>query len=370
MEDLKRLKILVVDDSPDSAKMMKLVLSADGYENIQIASSGAEALEIINHFPPDLILLDIVMPEMNGFELCRTTKADSSTRNIPVIMVSGSFRDSDEALKQAFDAGAMDFIPKPIRRPEILARVKSALSLKWANDSVRQELAKQNYMNERLQTALNFIDNIIETSLNAIVITNTTGYITRVNEAYLEMVDYTREEVVGKHMFEMAPGKTGWFETVSGEKFEFTEAHQDKAKKMIEILLEKGRVPEFEGFALRKDGKLVLTLEDNVIIYNERKEKVGAASIIRDISQIKKTEKEKETLIAELKQTLEQVKKLEGLIPICSSCKKIRDDRGYWNQIETYIRDHSEAEFSHSLCPDCAKKFYPELAEEIDRYQK
>jgi len=63
----------------------------------------------------------------------------------------------------------------------------------------------------------------------------------------------------------------------------------------------------------------------------------------------------------ELQRALEQVKTLSGLLPICSSCKKIRDDTGYWNQIEIYIKEHSEAEFSHSICPECAKELYPEL---------
>ncbi|MFA7382058.1 MAG: cache domain-containing protein [Desulfurivibrionaceae bacterium] len=64
---------------------------------------------------------------------------------------------------------------------------------------------------------------------------------------------------------------------------------------------------------------------------------------------------------AELKEAMSQVKILSGFLPICASCKKIRDDKGYWNQIESYIRDHSEAEFSHSICPDCAEKLYPDL---------
>ena len=63
----------------------------------------------------------------------------------------------------------------------------------------------------------------------------------------------------------------------------------------------------------------------------------------------------------ELKEALTKVKILSGFLPICSSCKKIRDDKGYWNKIETYIRNHSEAEFTHGICPDCAAKHYPEL---------
>ena len=68
---------------------------------------------------------------------------------------------------------------------------------------------------------------------------------------------------------------------------------------------------------------------------------------------------EREKLIKDLQDVLAKVKLLSGFLPICSSCKKIRDDKGYWQQIEAYIRDHSEAEFSHGICPDCGKKLYP-----------
>jgi hypothetical protein len=63
----------------------------------------------------------------------------------------------------------------------------------------------------------------------------------------------------------------------------------------------------------------------------------------------------------QLRDAMENIKILSGLLPICASCKKIRDDKGYWNQIEAYIRDHSEAEFTHSICPDCVKVLYPDL---------
>ena len=79
-----------------------------------------------------------------------------------------------------------------------------------------------------------------------------------------------------------------------------------------------------------------------------------------DISERTQIEKEKEILIQQLQETLSKVKQLSGFLPICASCKKIRDDTGYWNQIEEYIRDHSEAEFSHSLCPNCVKDFFPD----------
>jgi len=81
----------------------------------------------------------------------------------------------------------------------------------------------------------------------------------------------------------------------------------------------------------------------------------------RKIDERKRVEEEREKLINELQEALNKVKTLSGLLPICASCKKVRDDSGYWNQIEVYIRDHSEADFSHSICPDCAKELYPDL---------
>lgn len=95
-------------------------------------------------------------------------------------------------------------------------------------------------------------------------------------------------------------------------------------------------------------------------------EKVQCRCIMSDISDRKRIEEEREALIEQLKKSLAKVKQLSGMLPICASCKKIRDDRGYWRQIEAYIRDHSEAEFSHGICPECMKKLYPELLGECD----
>lgn len=85
------------------------------------------------------------------------------------------------------------------------------------------------------------------------------------------------------------------------------------------------------------------------------------ATVFDDITESRKNEEEQEKLYQELKDALGKVKVLSGMLPICASCKKIRDDKGYWKQIEAYIQDHSEAEFSHGICPECAKKLYPDF---------
>ncbi len=96
-------------------------------------------------------------------------------------------------------------------------------------------------------------------------------------------------------------------------------------------------------------------------LYDARGRVIGAIQSVRDITDIKKTELEREQLIDELKAALAEVRTLSGLLPICANCKKIRDDRGYWNQIELYIREHTDADFSHGVCPDCARELYPGL---------
>jgi FixJ family two-component response regulator len=79
----------------------------------------------------------------------------------------------------------------------------------------------------------------------------------------------------------------------------------------------------------------------------------------------KKLENKERQLVQELREAIEKIKTLKGLIPICASCKKVRDDRGYWNQVEVYIAEHSEAEFSHGICPDCADRLYGRFLKKV-----
>jgi DNA-binding NtrC family response regulator len=85
------------------------------------------------------------------------------------------------------------------------------------------------------------------------------------------------------------------------------------------------------------------------------------AALAREIAERKRAEEEKEELILELREALSKIKTLSGLLPICAHCKKIRNDKGQWERMEIYIRDRSEADFTHGICPDCAKKFFPEF---------
>lgn len=90
----------------------------------------------------------------------------------------------------------------------------------------------------------------------------------------------------------------------------------------------------------------------------------GLVHVVRDISRSKKLEKERENLIFDLTEALFKVKTLRGLLPICASCKKIRDDNGYWKQVDDYIREYSTADFTHGICPECAEREFPSTLNE------
>ncbi len=193
--------IQIVDDNPENLDLLTFVLTKQGYE-VRAAISGSVALKAIRTDPPDLILLDIMMPGMNGYEVCEQLKADKRSRDIPVIFLSVLYETLDKV--KAFSAGGVDYITKPFQEAEVLARINVHLTLR----RLQQKVEEQN---------------------------------------------------------------------------------------------------------------------------------------------------------VQLQASLDKVKLLSGLLPICSHCKKIRDDKGYWEDVAVYIRDHSEAEFSHGICPDCVKEFYPEF---------
>jgi len=125
-------------------------------------------------------------------------------------------------------------------------------------------------------------------------------------------------------------------------------------KQRSELLKSKHQV--FQTYHVKKSGeKFPVEISSNIF---HQHEKPYILAVVRDITQRKADEENREKLIAELEEALENINTLRGLLPICSNCKKIRDDQGYWNVLESYIQTHTGASFSHSLCPDCCEKLY------------
>ncbi len=202
MKEQKSIRVLVAEDDFMVSKAITQILNDIGYEQIGLASNGKEAVEMTRSLQPDVVLMDIKMPKLDGLQAARQIQENSPT---PIVILTAY--DSRKLVKEASKSGAGAFLIKPPEAFEIEKAVTIAIA-----------------------------------------------------------------------------------------------RHND--------LME-----------------------------------------LRDLNK-------------DLKKALAEIKTLRGIIPICANCKKIRDDKGYWNQIERYIAEHSEAEFSHGICPDCKKELYPDFAED------
>ncbi|GAB4301417.1 MAG: hypothetical protein Fur0034_15160 [Desulfuromonadia bacterium] len=204
-----RATILIADDDPVNVQLIRLIFK-DQYDTLY-AADGVEALAMIRETRPDIVLLDIMMPGMSGYDVCRAMKEDPELAAIPVIFITAL--DSNDSEVEGFASGALDYITKPIRSHLLRLRVSNHLEMKRYHDLVKSQL----------------------------------------------------DEL-------------------------------------------------------------------------ERKN-------------------------AELKEALSRVKTLEGIIPICMYCKSIRNDAETWEKLEAYITRHSDAHFSHGICPACMRKYYPDALE-------
>ena len=200
--------ILVVDDTKENLRILVDALGEEGYQ-VRPALSGRIALEAARKEAPDLILLDILMPGMDGYQVCEALKADPLLSDVPVIFISALDETADKM--KGFGVGGVDYISKPFQMEEVLARVKTHLTLRTLQKDLEEKNARLQGLNKDLQRAL------------------------------------------------------------------------------------------------------------------------------------------------------DEIKTLQGILPICANCKKIRDENNTWKMLEEYICEHSEAEFTHGICPDCAKKLYPDM---------
>lgn len=188
---------------------------------------------------------------------------------------------------------------------------------------------------------------IVESSDDAIIGESRHGLISSWNAAAEKLYGYRREEAVGRSFGMLFPME-----------------RSQEITPMLQRVRQGERVEHFETKQRTKSGDLVdvsLTISP---VRTEEKRIVGVSITARDVSERKRQEREREELIKELQAAMNQVKTLTGLLPICARCKRIRDDHGRWNQIEVYIRDRSQATFTHGICPQCSRQLYPEFTTE------
>jgi diguanylate cyclase (GGDEF)-like protein/PAS domain S-box-containing protein len=183
MSQEQRISILIIDDTAANLKYLQEVLQSNKYD-VQAAPNGRLGLQAALSEPPDLILLDILMPGMNGYEVCSQLKAQEATHNIPVIFLSALDETWDKV--KAFELGAVDYVTKPFEPVELLQRIKAQLQLSTA----QQQLTE---LNDTLKQQMKIVDRYVPT-LSA----DTNGRITRVSEAYCKLCGYSKDELIGE----------------------------------------------------------------------------------------------------------------------------------------------------------------------------
>jgi len=327
---LDPLRVLIVEDSEDDTLLMVRELQRGGFdpvfERVQTPDSMTAALQARAW---DLIISDYSMPQFGGGAALTLFKQQGL--DIPFIAVSGVI--GEDTAVEMMKAGADDYVMK-----SRLARLAPA---------VRRELraAQERRVRKQAEAAMAHLASIVESCEDAIVGETLDGVVTSWNTGAQRLYGYAPQEMIGRPVSILVP---------AFRSYDLPEIYDQ---------LKRGQPLEpFETVRLRKDGKAI-DVSLTVSPIRDRDGRVmGASTVARDITQRKAEEQERLRLIQELTDALTQVKTLSGLLPICASCKKIRNDNGYWEAVETYVSEHSDADFTHGICPECVQRLYPEYS--------
>ena len=207
------------------------------------------------------------------------------------------------------------------------------------------DITERKQIETRIKDSETKFRRVAESAKDAIITADSTGKITFCNTSAANLFGYPADEIIGQSLGILMPQR-------------FREAHERGMANVVAGRNSRLIGKTVELFGITKDGN-EFPVELSLSTWKSGDE-TFYTGMIRDISERKQHEKELNQLVSTLKASLAKVRQLSGLLPICASCKKIRDDQGYWNQIEEYIRHRSEAEFSHGICPDCSRKLYPQ----------
>ncbi|NQU66078.1 MAG: response regulator [SAR324 cluster bacterium] len=188
-------RILIVDDNKNNRQILSLVIKKKGYQ-VSVAANGKEALESVAAQPPDLILLDIIMPEMDGFETCRRLKKMEGTAQIPIIFATSLAR--SENIEKAFEVGGSDYITKPFIREEVYSRIKLHISLNKANAKVLDTMAD-------LEKSRNDLLAVLDQLRVGTIIIDADGYIGFVSQACEKIEGLKREQALNNHWKDILP---------------------------------------------------------------------------------------------------------------------------------------------------------------------
>jgi PAS domain S-box-containing protein len=217
---------------------------------------------------------------------------------------------------------------------------------------ILRDITERKHIEEILQEREERFRQVAENAGEWIWEINPEGLYTYASPIVEKILGYKPEELVGKKHF---------------YDFFDPEAKEEGKKVAFASIQKRESFRNFLNLNLHKDGHVVYLETTAAPIIDKKGTLLGYRGVDTDVTERKRAEEEREKMILDLQDALANIKTLRGMLPICASCKKIRDDKGYWSQIELYIRNHSEVEFSHGICPECQKKLYPDLYSEIQK---
>lgn len=232
-------------------------------------------------------------------------------------------------------------------RAELELRVENRTKeLLQTNEKLKKIVEEHQKIEEALKHEKVLLDALMDTIPDSIYFKDKECRLLRVNRK--EMVDLKIDDM------DQITGKTDidLFGEEFGQKTLLDDKKLIESGKSIIGLIESRHLP---------NGRINWTLTTKVPLRDLNGAVVGLVGITREINELMQAQMERDRVIAELQEALAEIKTLSGLVPICASCKKVRDDKGYWTQVESYIQERSKAQFSHGICPDCMIKLYPDF---------
>jgi len=252
------VKILAVDDDPQIREIFHEMLTRFGY-GCRTAADGRQALTMLQEEGDiSLVITDIRMPGMDGIELIKEIKLKHPDAD--VISVTGYA--GDFTFTDVINAGASDFILKPFTENEVQAKLDRVIKerqLQTASISTSNSLRELN----------KYLENVIESSVDCIVISDEKGFITRVNNAFMKLVGMERQEIVSKNVNAFAPTVKGRYQSVTGEHVEIDDRFMNELRENQNCLMQEGKIANWESYFLRSDGRIVPVEQNIQFLYGE-----------------------------------------------------------------------------------------------------
>ncbi len=312
--------ILVVEDEGIVARDLSQRLTHLGYRVPAISMTGEDALKQAATLRPDLVLMDINL--RGGIDGVETASRLRQKHNLPVIYLT-AYSDSS-TLDRAKQTEPYGFLLKPFVEPELHAAIEVAL-FKHGREIENEARSPRSNVT-------------VNAAPDGVLLLDMDGTICELNPAAESILGYQTKDLAGKSFVEKVISFEwyGWF---NQELEEFRAGRKTQGDLWMEI------------HALRHDATTFPA--ETTINVIEAKGQRWLVVFMRDISRRRRFEQEVDKLIRSLQSSLSNMRTLRGMITICTTCKKIRDDRGDWNSLERYLMSRTPATFSHSYCPDC-----------------